>query len=93
MKTLNNVASFFWNSSHAMRIVKMTEKMTEFDFVRWPNAIAETCKMTEFERTVLTEIKVYSPLDLYRWEFPVKFFGMAVMPFLCRDPFLHQNIQ
>ena len=49
----------------------MTKKnMTEFDFVRWPNYIAETCKMTEFTRTVnlnqlsLTEIKVYSPLDI-----------------------------
>ena len=44
--------------------------MTEFDFVTWPNSTAETCKMTEFARTVnlnclsLTKIKVYSPLDL-----------------------------
>ena len=38
--------------------------MTEFDLVRWPNYIAETCKMTNFLKTVnlnwlsLTEIKV-----------------------------------
>ena len=46
------------------------KKMTELDYAGWLNSIAETCKMTEFARTVnlnclsLTEIKVYSPLDL-----------------------------
>ena len=53
-----------------LRIVKMTE----FDFVRWPNSTAQTSKLTEFARIVnldwlnLIEIKVhpkiYSPLDL-----------------------------
>ena len=28
------------------------KEMTERDYVRWPNYIAETCKMTKFARTV-----------------------------------------
>ena len=57
------------------------KKIAEFDFVRWPNSIAETCKMTKFERTVnltwlsLTEIKVckryfwITVCKLYRYDY------------------------
>ena len=69
-------------------LFRWPKKTTKLDYVRRPNYIAETCKMTKFVRTVslnwlsLTKIKVYIPPDLIMIRFTVLLFSQVTKVFL-----------